>query len=226
MEGLTLIDIILVQLAIVFLPGLIWAQIDARYSAKEKSGQAEFVIRAFLFGISTYAMTYVGYTLFGQSFSPLSFESSGPTRLLLDDFVDEILVSVVVAFVLAIVWMYAATYKLLVRLLIKIRATKKYGDEDVWDFTFNSSQEEIQYVHVRDFTKGTTYSGWVRAYSETGKSRELLLRDVIMFDRQGGNPTEVPLLYLERDGTDIHIEFPFRRSSPGGERRHDNGEQR
>ena len=164
--------------------------------------------------------------MFGQTFSALSVESSDPTRLLLDDFVDEILVSVVVAFVLAIVWMYAATYKLLVRLLIKIRATKKYGDEDVWDFTFNSSQEEIQYVHVRDFAKGTTYSGWVRAYSETGKSRELLLRDVIMFDRQGGNPTEVPLLYLERNGIDIHIEFPFRRSGPGGEGRHDNGAQR
>ena len=211
------------QLAIIFLPGVIWAQIDARYAAKEKPGQAEFVIRAFLFGMSTYAITYVVYRLIGQTFSALSVESSGPTRLLLDDFVDEILVSVVVAFVLAIVWMYAATYKLLVRLLIKIRATKRYGDEDVWDFTFNSSQEEIQYVHVRDFAKGTTYSGWVRAYSETGKSRELLLRDVIIYDRQSDNPTEIPLLYIQRDGEDIHIEFPFRRSDSGGERLHDNG---
>ena len=79
---------------------------------------------------------------------------------------------------------------------------------------------------MRDFRKGTTYAGWVRAFSETGKSRELLLRDVIMYDKEGDNPTEVPLLYLERDGTDIHIEFPFRRSSAGGEREHDNGEQR
>ena len=226
MEGLTYIDIILVQFAIVFLPGLIWAQIDARYAAKEKPGQAEFIIRAFLFGISTYAIAYTGYSMFGQRFSVLSVEPSDPTRLLLDDFVDEILVSVAVAFVLAVVWMYVATYKLLVRLLIKIRATKKYGDEDVWDFTFNSSQEEIEYVHVRDFIKGTTYTGWVRAFSETGKSRELLLRDVIMYDSQGDNPTEVPLLYLERDGADIHIEFPYRRSAPDEERLHDNGKRR
>ena len=226
MEGLTLIDIILVQLAIVFLPGLIWAQIDARYAAKEKLGQAEFIIRAFLFGVSTYAIVYVGYRLSGQTFSALNVEASGPTRLLLDDFVDEILVSVVVAFVLAIVWLYAATYKILARLLIRTRATKRYGDEDVWDFTFNSSQEEIEYVYVRDFNKGVTYAGWVRAFSETGKSRELLLRDVIMYDKEGDDPAKVPLLYLERDGTDIHIEFPFRRSSPSGERRRDNGEQR
>ena len=187
---------------------MIWAQIDARYAAKEKPGQAEFLIRAFLFGLSTYAIVYVGYRLLGQSFSSLDVASSGQTRLLLDDFVDEILISAAAAFVLAIAWIYVSTYKLLSRLLVSVRATRKYGDEDVWDFTFNSSHGEIEYVQVRDFSKGTTYTGWVSAFSETGKPRELLLRDVIMYDGRGGEPTKVPLLYLARDGLDIHIEFP------------------
>ena len=40
-------NILLVQLAIVFLPGLIWAQLDVRYAQKAKPSQAEFLIRSF-----------------------------------------------------------------------------------------------------------------------------------------------------------------------------------
>ena len=208
---MTHIDIILVQFAIIFLPGLIWAQIDARYAVKRKPRPIEFLIRAFLFGISTYLIAYAGYAVFGQSFSSLDVDPSGPTRILLDDFVDEIFISAVIAFLLSIIWIYIATYRLLNRLLIWSRATNKYGDEDVWDFMFNSSQGESEYVHVRDFEKGMTYTGWVSAFSETEKLRELLLRDVIVYTGDSGESTAVPLLYLARDRADIHIEFPYRR---------------
>ena len=195
------------QLAIIFLPGLIWAQIDARYAVKRKPRPIEFLIRAFLFGISTYLIAYAGYAVFGKSFSTLDVDPSGPTRILLDDFVDEIFISAVIAFLLSIIWIYVATY----RLLIWSRATNKYGDEDVWDYMFNSSQGESEYVHVRDFEKGMTYTGWVSAFSETEKLRELLLRDVIVYTGDSGESTAVPLPYLARDGADIHIEFPYRR---------------
>ena len=188
------------QLAIIFLAGLIWAQIDARYAVKRKPRPIEFLIRAFLFGISTYLIAYAGYAVFGKSFSTLDVDPSGPARILLDDFVDEIFISAVIAFLLSIIWIYIATYRLLNRLLIWSRATNKYGDEDVWDYMFNSSQGEIEYVHVRDFEKGMTYTGWVSAFSETEKLRELLLRDVIVYTGDSGESTAVPLLYLARDG--------------------------
>ena len=69
---------------------------------------------------------------------------------------------------------------------------------------------DTEYVHVRDFDKGVTYTGWVRAFSETEKLRELLLVDVILYHRDDGEPTKVLLLYLARDRSDIHIEFPLR----------------
>ena len=206
------IDIVLVQLAIVFLPGLIWAQIDARYAAKEKAGQVQFIIRAFLFGMFSYLVVFIGYGLFRQSFSVLDIDAARQTGILLGHFADEILISIPVTLVLAVLWVYAATYKLLHRLLLWMRATKKYGDEDVWDYTFNSPGEEVEYVHVRDFDRGTTYAGWVRAFSATGRQRELLLRDVIVYDKDRGSSVPVPLLYLARDGESIHIEFPYRRA--------------
>jgi len=48
----------------------------------------------------------------------------------------------------ALLWLYGSNYKLLTRLLQSISATKRFGDEDVWDFTFNSGKPEVEYVHV------------------------------------------------------------------------------
>ena len=110
----------------------------------------------------------------------------------------------------ALLWLYGTNYKLLTRLLQSISATKRYGDEDVWDFTFNSGKPEVEYVHVRDFEKKITYAGWVEAFSETEKQRELRLRDVIVYDFEGNLLFETPRVYLARKMDNIDIEFPYR----------------
>ena len=110
----------------------------------------------------------------------------------------------------ALLWLYGSNYKLLTRLLQSISATKRYGDEDVWDFTFNSGKPEVEYVHVRDFEKKITYAGWVEAFSETEKQRELRLRDVIVYDFEGNVLFETPRVYLARKMDNIDIEFPYR----------------
>ena len=212
------IDILVFQLAIIFLPGLIWAQLDARYAMKEKSGPAEFFIRAFIFGLVTYVGVYCLYGLLGCNFSLLEINYSDTRKFLSKEFIDEIIISVPFSFVLAVIWIYAATYKWLTRFLHLIRATRKYGDEDVWDLTFSSSVVKPDYVHVRDFDKGIVYAGWVEAFSETGKLRELLLSDALIYDDSGEETTieetTIRFLYIARDKTYIHIEFPS--ASPSG----------
>jgi hypothetical protein len=112
--------------------------------------------------------------------------------------------------ILAILWLYGATYKIGTRFLQKIGATKTFGDEDVWDFTFNSSVAAVEYVHFRDFANQIVYAGWVREYSETDKLRELVLRDAEIYDFDGNKLFETPLVYFARNPENIHIEFPFR----------------
>jgi hypothetical protein len=111
--------------------------------------------------------------------------------------------------VLAILWLYIVNYKLLTRFLQKIGATKTYGDEDVWDFTFNSQRAVVEYVHFRDFENKIVYAGWVDTFSETEKLRELVLSDTQIFDFDGNLLFEIPLLYLARSPESIHIEFPY-----------------
>ena len=145
----------------------------------------------------------------GKEFSGLDIDATNRTFLLINGFVDEIVISTGLSLVLAVLWLYLAKNKVLVRILGWIRATNRYGDEDVWDYTFNSSLPNVQYVHVRDFDKDITYAGWVEAFSASGELRELLLRDVIIYDRIG-RAAAIPLMYLARIRSDIHIEFPAR----------------
>ena len=57
------IDTLILQLAILLLPGLIWARLDARYASKTKPSEMEFLLRAFLFGVSTTLPRFLSFRL-------------------------------------------------------------------------------------------------------------------------------------------------------------------
>jgi hypothetical protein len=76
------------------------------------------------------------------------------------------------------------------------RATKTYGDEDVWGFTFNSRSAAVEYIHFRDLENKVVYAGWVNTFSESEKLREIVLRDVQVFDEASKLLYETPMLYL------------------------------
>jgi hypothetical protein len=123
---------------------------------------------------------------------------------------DEIFWSIPLALAMSIVWLYAVKNRLLARFLNAIGATRRYGDEDVWSFTFNSGQPHVEYVHVRDLTSGMTFAGWVNTYFENEPIRELLLKDAILYNEAGEAVSESPHLYIARDKTNIWIDFPYR----------------
>ena len=195
------VDLLLVQAAILFLPGIIWARLDARYALKRSPSDSEFVLRAVVFGLASYAGTFVIYLALGLPFTVVDLGAAGTKTVLTGAVGIEILCAIVVGFVLAVLWIYAATYKWLTRFLHRIRATKTYGDEDVWDFTFNSSLPAVEYINFRDFEKKVVYSGWVRTFSETERLRELVLRDARVFDFDGHLMFEMPLLTLQESRT-------------------------
>jgi len=208
------IDVLILQLALLLLPGLIWARLDARYVAKSKPSDVEFFLGAFLFGLTSYVVTYLIYLALGWDFTIVNLADAATHSVVTPAVIKEILAATGVGFVFAILWIYSASYKLLWNFLRIVKATKRYGDEDVWDFTFNSTEAVVEYVHFRDFERTLVYAGWVSTFSETDKLRELVLRDVQVFDFEGTLQYETPLLYLARKPEDIHIEFPYRDGAP------------
>jgi hypothetical protein len=208
------LDLLILQVAVLFLPGLIWARLDARYALKSKPTDTEFFLRAFQFGLASYGATFIVYSALGWPFTLVDLTDAAAPPVVTSAVLHEILWTVGIGFILSILWIYAATYKLLTRFLQQIGATKTYGDEDVWDYTFNSPIPSVEYIHFRDFENKIVYAGWVKNFSETEKLRELTLRDVQVFDFDGQMMFETPLLYLARAPENIHIEFPYRPELP------------
>lgn len=202
-------DFALAQLALIFMPGIIWANIDAKYGAGLKPQQTTLLIRAFMFGMATYATLFLIYTAFGKPFGYQDL-ANNPEKVDFFQLKDEIAWSIPLAFVLSVIWLWIVKFRLLVKFLHKIGATRRYGDEDVWSYTLNSDQANVEYVHVRDLDNGFIFAGWVNAYSETEDFRELLLAGVIVYDEEGTEISRPPFLYVSRPKNNIWLEFPYR----------------
>jgi hypothetical protein len=130
-------------------------------------------------------------------------------KLIQPEIFPEIMAAAAIAIVGGVLSLYIENYKLFTRFVQRIGATKTYGDEDVWDFVFNSPSRAVSFVHFRDFEQRVTYAGFVETFSESGQLREIVLGEVAVYDFDGTEMYRVPRLYLARDRENIHIEFPI-----------------
>jgi hypothetical protein len=193
------VNLTVIQLALIFFPGIIWAAIHLKYCAIEKPSDARFIVHCFVFGVLTYVVTFPAYSFF-EAAHPIERFFRDPTKIPDKIFgLKDFFITASVALALGVGWTYFLNHKVAGLFLQKIGATKRYGDEDVWAFVFNSAKPYVEYVHVRDFEKKIIYSGWVQAFSDSGKSRELLLRDVQIFDFDGNLMYDMPNIYLSRE---------------------------
>jgi hypothetical protein len=129
-------------------------------------------------------------------------------------YLTEFLAAIAASLLCSVVWLYLTNHRLAGRFLRFIGATRKYGDEDVWDFSFNAPKAWSEYVYVRDYKNAKVFSGWVTAFSESEKTRELLLRDVEVFNLEGRRLYSSPLIYLGRSPDSVDIEFPVSAGAP------------
>jgi hypothetical protein len=204
------VNFLVFQIALLFLPGLIWASIDAKYVARRDVPQFRLVLNAFLFGIFSYTVLFALLWQLGVEPAFLSAFDEAAGGLRIGPVIKEIGLAVVVSYVLAIAWVALATHKVFNRVLQATKITKRYGDEDLWDFAFNSTDAAVEYVHLRDFSKKIVYAGWVKAFSDRAELRELLLRDVEVYDFDSNRLFDSPLVYVSRKRDDVDIEFPYR----------------
>ncbi|MFQ3252362.1 MAG: hypothetical protein ACI9U6_000645 [Loktanella salsilacus] len=196
------------QLALVFLPGLIWASVDAKYGAGLKPQQTTLLIRSFMFGLTTYSVLYLVYRFFGWEFGYASL-ANGDKNLDIFKLKDEISFSIPLSIVLSVIWLWSVRFRLIPKFLNAINASRRYGDEDVWSYTFNSNQPHVEYVHIRDLENNSIFAGWVNTYSENEEYREILLRDVVVYNSDGDEISRAPYLYLSRPKHNVWIEFPY-----------------
>lgn len=206
-------DIFFLQLIVIFIPGILWERIDSQYGRSRSTQQWDILRRSFTFGLASYLITFGVYWVagfFDPSITFYFFDFKKDASFLDSAAARQIAVTSAVALVCSIGWLYQANNKVITRILQRLGATKRYGDEDIWDYMFNSGRAEVEYLHLRDFEKKLVYCGWVESWSESERQRELVLRDVIVYDIEGTKLFETPRVYLARKADNIDIEFPYR----------------
>ena len=202
-------------LALIFLPGIIWARLDAKYGSQTKPSRFDLVLNIFVFGLVAYIGTYLLYLIPGIGLiatfdlSRLEVDDEAAADILRTAIIDDIIVATVLSLLLAPTWLAIKNRKYIPRILQRLQVTNRYGDEDVWDFTLNAAGKQTRYVNLRDAQTGLTFSGYVEVYSENPALRELVLRDVETFDSASGEKIyELPRLYIAREPNEMTLEFP------------------
>lgn len=93
-----------------------------------------------------------------------------------------------------------------------LRATKRYGDEDVWHYFHNAPEKEKNegWFFIRDYKTNLAYHCSVPTWSDTDRDREMILSNVTVFTNDTGQYLyKCALMYLCRNKDDITIEVPI-----------------
>ena len=197
---------LVIQIALLFLPGIIWERIHATYVLKDKPEQFDVVRRAFVFGVISYVLAFAAYSGLHRRFYLVTLD--GDHIALSIKVAREIGYATLIAFVMALVHVWFDSRKLFSRFVRWAHLTERYGTEDVWDYTFSRKDSLFGYLNLRDFDKQVIYSGFIELYSESDKLREVVLRDAIAYSFDGTELFKAPRVYIARDKANIDIEFP------------------
>jgi len=209
------IGVMVISLAFLALPGIIGVRVfrPLTCSFAEKREGWESFLDILLFSLTSYLIYGVALSVIDHylttGFRVTVFEklrglSSG-------NYVDvnwfEIawvsLISVVLAFAAA----FCDNRKLINRFGQRIRATRRFGDEDVWEY-FHNSKDLDTWVVVRDHKHNLVYFGYIVVYSSTEKDRELIMRDVSIHEGSGGaHLYDASVVYLSIEQFDLNIEI-------------------
>lgn len=106
--------------------------------------------------------------------------------------------------VLAMAAAYADKHNLVGRVGFRIGASTRLYHGEVWD-TF-LKQPEMGWVYVRDHKVNRVYYGWLFQFSDADQARELVLRDVKVYEGDEFLYAS-PQLYISREKHELTIEF-------------------
>lgn len=205
-----------IRIIFLLLPGAIastlYWKLKGRSSRKDWEDILEIIIFSLvsylLYAICTYVLSFANplWNVFG--FRAKTFSHF---RAFFDEkaFVDlwEIFYASFLSVPLALLASYSYRYKWLNKIGQKIGATTRFGDEDVWDFVHHSPALRGQWVTVRDHKLKLNYLCWIQHFSDTDRERELLMRDVSVYnDLTGKCLYKTDVIYISRKNDDLTIE--------------------
>ncbi|MFA6433736.1 MAG: hypothetical protein WCW52_03490 [Elusimicrobiales bacterium] len=199
----------LIRIIFIGIPGILGQQIYQKLKGKPVRKDWEDVIEIVLFAVGSYAIYGLAVEIlhrvkFTSPAMPLQalFDASKPISW------TEIARASLIGITLGFISAFGYNKRCLNRLGQLLRATKRFGDEDVWSFFLNLPASE-EWVFIRDHKENLVYYGWIKAYSESEKGRELVIMDVKVYSNSGTKLLyEADSIYIARKNDDLTIEIP------------------
>lgn len=186
------------RLVLLFLPGIICASLVDSLTTHPPRTQFRFTLRALILGVASYGL--LALFLPGLSFfAALSDLEVVPSLV-------EAGYATGVSIGLALLLTYIANHKVHFKIAQKLRLTKRFGDQDVWSYLFNSP--DVEWIVVRDHKRNLVYDGRVRFFSDGSADAELYLQDAKVYDNSSGKHLyDIAGMYVSLDRTDMTIEI-------------------
>ena len=209
----------LIRIIFLAVPGIVSYMLFRKLSGRTKREKWEELCQVILFSLiiyGTYSACVWFFGLFGLGRGELIFFKAVFNESVSIEW-DEIIIACLLGIPVAFIASVIHTYKLINLFGRLIRVTRRFGDEDVWDF-FHNLPKEVghEWVFVRDHKTGLVYFGWIYAYSDSEKERELLMVDVDVYTNDESKFLyEAGMMYLCRDRYDLTIEIPIANEKSG-----------
>jgi hypothetical protein len=105
-------------------------KIHTRYGPQGEKKQFDLILNTFIFGVLSYAILYIIFWYTGRSLKLFELDTDNK-RLIRPEIFPEIFLAAVIAIIGGILTLYVENYKLFTRFAQRIRATNRFGDEDV-----------------------------------------------------------------------------------------------
>lgn len=200
-----------IQIIILGIPGILCYFIASKLVGHIGKDKFDVFLAIFLFSILSYilygATVEVYNILFGEN-----SQHSILTKIISDQkqiSVSEILCATIASFFLAFIIAYLYNFNILNKFGRWIRATKRYGDEDVWHYFNNISSPKLtEWFIIRNIRADLMYLGNISTYSESGKDRELLIKNADVYKNSTGEYMySADEIYLSVDRNEIIIEI-------------------
>jgi hypothetical protein len=212
------ISALFIRAAFLAMPGLLATILYGKLAWRARTRAWQDLTVVLLFAVASY-LTVMGVVAVAERLG-VALDLHFSFEAFLDEDCSMPWAAVAAASCVGVVLAFAASaahqHKVFVRLGRLLRTSRRFGDEDVWDFFHNVP--EIEWVFVRDHKLGVNYFGCVRAFSEPGAERELLLKDVQVFSDESGDLLyATDAVYLCRDRNELTIETPQRTAVASGE---------
>lgn len=174
------------------MPGIIGALIIDVLTTYRKREAYQFIIHAFLLGLSSYGILSLIVFLNNKileykkqipTWKVTFFDSLFSTEARIS--LIEVFFSSLIAIVIAILLVKIINKKLIYTWANKLKISNKHGEDDVWEYLLGS--DEVEWISIRDLDHNLVYQGMLRAFSDKDDKRELYLTDVIVYDNQDGD---------------------------------------